>query len=281
MQWFRLYHEIMDDPKILEMTDFEFRCWMHLLCLASRSTVRGTIANHPSSIAKSMRIRSDRLVKVLHKFSVSESKAGRNSSVAHPLIKITDELITILAWEQRNPKSDNGAARVEKYREGKTVTETLQKRYSNAPNRTEQNRAEENRTEHPPTPQGVAGGGISKNIRKELDGTLFEGLNWQLVDAWKKRGITEHEIAFAINYANMQALAMGEVKNPGALLNKIILDGNWRPYYTEQQNKPHYNSEEEYAELCRREQKECRELQARNKARADERDRQEREKAHA
>ena len=34
MPWFRMYHEMIEDPKIGTLSDQEFRLWVELLCLA-------------------------------------------------------------------------------------------------------------------------------------------------------------------------------------------------------------------------------------------------------
>lgn len=41
--WFRLYSEIVDDPKMGDLTDFEFRIWIQLLCLATSHGKTGSI----------------------------------------------------------------------------------------------------------------------------------------------------------------------------------------------------------------------------------------------
>lgn len=43
MPWLKLYTEIRTDPKMLALTDTEFRVWIGMLCLASESKDRGVI----------------------------------------------------------------------------------------------------------------------------------------------------------------------------------------------------------------------------------------------
>jgi len=37
MPWFRMYHEMIDDPKIGTLDNDEFRLWVEILCLACKS----------------------------------------------------------------------------------------------------------------------------------------------------------------------------------------------------------------------------------------------------
>jgi hypothetical protein len=43
VKWFRLYHDILDDPKVQRMPAAMFKRWINLLCLASRQRKRGTL----------------------------------------------------------------------------------------------------------------------------------------------------------------------------------------------------------------------------------------------
>ena len=45
MKWFRVYSEIKDDPKMLEMDDHQRWLWICLMSLANDSEQRGTILN--------------------------------------------------------------------------------------------------------------------------------------------------------------------------------------------------------------------------------------------
>ena len=47
MSWFRVYSEIKDDPKMLSLSDSEFRLWINLLALASECPERGAIPPYP------------------------------------------------------------------------------------------------------------------------------------------------------------------------------------------------------------------------------------------
>ena len=66
MKWFRVYSEIKDDPKMLEL-DFDQRwVWITLMAMASESGERGVIAyTRPRGLAASLRIEVDRLTETL------------------------------------------------------------------------------------------------------------------------------------------------------------------------------------------------------------------------
>lgn len=66
MKWFRVYSEIKDDPKILEMDDHQRWLWICLLAMASESTDRGTITNvRLRGLAASLRTDEARLLDTL------------------------------------------------------------------------------------------------------------------------------------------------------------------------------------------------------------------------
>ena len=55
MKWFRLYTEIKDDPKMLELDDHQFRVWINLLSMAGESEERGVIpAARPRGLAAAL-----------------------------------------------------------------------------------------------------------------------------------------------------------------------------------------------------------------------------------
>jgi hypothetical protein len=62
MKWFRVYSEIKDDPKMLEMDDHQRWLWICLMSLANDSEQRGTILNvRLRGLASSLRTTEDKL----------------------------------------------------------------------------------------------------------------------------------------------------------------------------------------------------------------------------
>lgn len=115
LPWFRLYTEIIDDPKTGKLSDSAFRSYIELLCLARQHGDDGETGLTAEGI---------------------DWKLRRNVSVTLPellqakLVTVNDdETIAIPAFSQRQKKSDTSAERVRKCRENKkkkecNVTET-------------------------------------------------------------------------------------------------------------------------------------------------------------
>lgn len=69
MVWFRVYSEIKDDPKMLCLSDRQFRLWVSLLAMASESDERGLIGPFPPiGLAAALRCRPDELTEILDVF---------------------------------------------------------------------------------------------------------------------------------------------------------------------------------------------------------------------
>ena len=100
--WFRLYHEVLDDPKVQRLDPALFKTWINLLCLAARHD--GNLPALPD-IA----------------FSLRTDKAAIERSLAElaklDLIEIVDSIAKPHAWEERQFKSDSSAERQRRYRE--------------------------------------------------------------------------------------------------------------------------------------------------------------------
>lgn len=43
MNWFRFYHEVVDDPKVQELSPDLFKAWVNLLCIGSQQDERGVL----------------------------------------------------------------------------------------------------------------------------------------------------------------------------------------------------------------------------------------------
>lgn len=129
MPWFRLYAEMIDDPKIGRLNDAQFRLWIEILCLACKGEDGNTLQTIDDINWSLRRNVTETLHDLLHE----------------TLVKLDDKKRVYVAnWEKRQFISDNSTERVRKYRENKkktkrNVTETLQKRKCNA---VEQNRTD-------------------------------------------------------------------------------------------------------------------------------------------
>lgn len=136
LPWFRLYRELKDDPKIGQLTDAEFRCYIESLCWACERGEDGnmglTMDNADWAFRRTVTVT---LQSLLQKRLLEILPSGE---------------LTIPAWNKRQMKSDNSSERVKKHRE--KHDETLQKRSCNGLV-TAQSRVEEIREEKKETKQ--------------------------------------------------------------------------------------------------------------------------------
>lgn len=144
MEWFRFYHEVVDDPKVQRLHPILFKHWINILCLASRNSERGVVPC-VADLAFGLRL------------SESKVRAICVELISSELIERDGDQLRMHGWSKRQKRSDDVTPRVNKHRTGnvsETVDETLQETeletlpHVRVENREEQNREEEN----PPTP---------------------------------------------------------------------------------------------------------------------------------
>lgn len=101
-QWFRMYTEVLDDPKVQRLSGDEFKAWVNMLCL----TAKHDGALPPiSDIAFALRIDEKKAVKIIDKL-VAAGLIAREGSVMKPH-----------KWDVRQYKSDVSTDRVKRFRE--------------------------------------------------------------------------------------------------------------------------------------------------------------------
>src|SRR5690349_1529840 len=114
MIWFRLFDDLLDDPKIQKLPPDVFKCWINLLCLANKNDPRGTL---PTEEDIAFRLRMSE--KILQPILITLDKAG--------LIEKNDDGVLVPHhWEKWQKPSDDSSMRVAKHRAEKTAD-----RYSN------------------------------------------------------------------------------------------------------------------------------------------------------
>ena len=133
LPWFRLYHEMIEDPKVGTLSDSEFRLWIELLCLACSSGGNGDTCYTEEELNWKLRRNvSETLLKLFRNGLVKQSIVSKDEKTGTK----TRETITITNWMKRQYSSDVSTDRVRKYRnklqkkEG-NVSETLLKRQCN------------------------------------------------------------------------------------------------------------------------------------------------------
>lgn len=100
--WFRLYDDVVDEPKVQRLAPDVFRAWINLLCVASKN---GGVLPQISDISYRLRIDETevkRFIETLCETQLFDTKNGE---------------ISPHNWEARQFTSDNSTARVRKFRE--------------------------------------------------------------------------------------------------------------------------------------------------------------------
>ena len=111
MKWFRLWVDILDDHKINQLTDYEFRAFIYLLaCASEEDAINGRLTRTLPAINRRCRRRQDHFNRAVETFQ----KLG--------LITIDDNgYVTITKWNKRQFQSDKSYERVKKHREQQPV----------------------------------------------------------------------------------------------------------------------------------------------------------------
>lgn len=110
-RWFRMYDEVLDDPKVQRLSGDDFKAWVNILCLASRND--GALPP-ASDIGFALRLDAKKTAAII------------NRLVAAGLIVAEGEALSPNKWNARQYKSDVSTGRVKRFRErSKPVSEAL------------------------------------------------------------------------------------------------------------------------------------------------------------
>jgi hypothetical protein len=126
MRWFRLWSELIDDPKICNMDEKTFRIFILLMCLAAEREKNGEIDLSEKDVAWRLRIAGNALTRARRKLEALSILLNDNGNM------------TFLNWEKRQFRSDCSTERVKRFRnvacnrietppETETETETEEK----------------------------------------------------------------------------------------------------------------------------------------------------------
>lgn len=105
MIWFRIYNEIIDDPKLSRIDGETFRVFIYLLALASEQNNEGRINMSIDDVAWRVRIEKELITNAI---TILQSKG---------IVTQENGYINISNWKKRQFTSDNVGARVRRYRE--------------------------------------------------------------------------------------------------------------------------------------------------------------------
>ena len=109
MSWFRMYPELLHDPKVQQLPPSLFKFWVNLLCIVNEHS-RDTGELPPAEkIAFAARMRPAR------------SQSAVSSLAERGLIDARDGSLFLHGWASRQYKSDSSTERVKRYRNGKVT----------------------------------------------------------------------------------------------------------------------------------------------------------------
>lgn len=165
MKWFRLWHDMIDNPKIQNLPNKLFKAYINTLCIASANDPRGSLPNL-TKYAFKMRVKPGEAKKILEELENLRLVSNANS------------IFFIHDWDEHQKNSDDIAVRVQRHREKSnvtgSVTETENVTETPLNNKDKERRGEEKEEErreekNPPTPRKREGG---------LCGSAFDEVFW-------------------------------------------------------------------------------------------------------
>jgi hypothetical protein len=116
--WFRLHHDLLDDPRVQKLPADVFKTYINCLCLASKKGKDGTIGTI-EDVSFALRETKE----VFHERFMALQEVGLIVSSA-----TNSETFLVPQWKKKQYKSDTSTERVRRHRNAnKTVTETLVK----------------------------------------------------------------------------------------------------------------------------------------------------------
>lgn len=109
-RWFRFYAAAMRNPKVVGLSDKDFRLWVGLMAIASEND--GTIPG-------------DDTLKTLLGLRYDHLKSGLSRLISAALIDVIDGGYEPHNWRKHQYKSDTSTERVKKYRSERNVSKAL------------------------------------------------------------------------------------------------------------------------------------------------------------
>ena len=107
VKWFRLWTDTLDDHKIAQLSDYEFRMWTYLLAVACEVD---SLSGECQLNVKAMSVRCRTQVNHVSRAFETFQKLG--------LITINGDSVPVITnWSKRQFKSDDVTSRVKKHRE--------------------------------------------------------------------------------------------------------------------------------------------------------------------
>ena len=109
-RWFRLYDDVLNDPKVQRLSGDSFKFWINVLCIASK---HGGVLPSVEDMAFALRVSTDVCTSLIDELKTCGLIDGSKRLTPH-------------GWEKRQFKSDTSTDRVKRFRErSRNVTETV------------------------------------------------------------------------------------------------------------------------------------------------------------
>jgi hypothetical protein len=109
-RWFRVYDELLDDPKVQKLPAEDFKGWVNLLCLASRNNGKlPPIADIAFALRETQDAVSTLLERLFSGGLIERRSGGHDGGHYAPY-----------RWSERQYTSDTSTARVKRFRERST-----------------------------------------------------------------------------------------------------------------------------------------------------------------
>jgi len=160
VKWFRLYSEMMDDPKMSELSPTDFQIFIYLLCLACELEKKGSIDLPLSQISYKIRRKPHQIETVLERLSSLK------------IIEMNHNGFRFINWNKRQFQSDNVNERVRKHRSGnvtRNVTKPfLETLHETAPDTDTETETDNNPRKSPPGKADALNSEIAKDDRKPV-----------------------------------------------------------------------------------------------------------------
>lgn len=164
MQWFRLYNDVVNDPKVQRLPAETFRGWINILCIASKND---GVLPCIEDIAFTLRMDESAATELISALQT----AG--------LIEQTEAGAAPHKWRDRQFKSDTSTDRVKRHRAKRHETErNVTCNVSETASETDQSQSRaDTDTESPPKPPS-RGGKTKRGSRLDLDALPSEWASW-------------------------------------------------------------------------------------------------------
>lgn len=141
MKWFRFYHEFLDDPKVLRLSEKTQLFFVKILCVSSKENDRGMLPDLKtiSILTRTTKAKASKFVDELRSAGFIDED-------------VATQRLRVHGWETRQYESDGSADRMKRFRDGKCdVTKTVTTSSPRRPQNTDSRRqnTEKNEKESP------------------------------------------------------------------------------------------------------------------------------------